>query len=159
MLAQTTNYPHQPTTQIEITEAGLGAFPVYLRIPAWAGPKTAISVNGRRIQLGPEPGKFARVNRTWKKGDRIEVEFDMPTRLEAVDPQHPDLMAPVHGPLVLFTVGDIPASVAKRDLLAVAQVSSGSTDWQTSTAAGVITLRPFASIVDEHYRLYLKVEG
>lgn len=159
VLTQLTNYPFQPTSQIEITEAGPSAFPIYLRIPAWAGPKTAISVNGKRVDLGPEPGKFARLNRTWKKGDRIEIEFDMPTTLEAVDPQHPDLMAPMHGPLALFSVGDIPASIAKRDLLAIAQVSPGATDWQTKTSSGVLTLRPFTAIQDEHYRLYLNVEG
>lgn len=159
VLTQLTSYPFDPTSQIEITEAGPSAFPIYLRIPAWAGPKTAISVNGKRVDPAPEPGKFARVNRTWKKGDRIEIEFDMPTTLEAVDPQHPDLMAPVHGPLALFSVGDFPSSVAKRDLLAVAQVSKGATDWQAKTASGVLTLRPFTAIHDEHYRLYLKVEG
>ena len=158
-LTQTTDYPFQPTSQIEVTEAGPRAFPIYLRVPAWAGPKTAIAINGKRVDLGPEPGKFARLNRTWKRGDRIEIEFDMPTTLEAVDPQHPDLMAPVRGPLTLFSVGDIPPSVAKRDLLAVTQVSSGATDWQTKTASGVLTLRPFTAIQDEHYRLYLKVEG
>jgi uncharacterized protein len=159
VLTQLTSYPFQPTSQIEITEAGPSAFPIYLRIPAWAGPKTAISVNGKRVDLGPEPGKFARLNRTWKKGDRIEIEFDMPTTLEAVDPQHPDLMAPMHGPLALFSVGDSPASIAKRDLLAIAQVSPGATDWQTKTSSGVLTLRPFTAIQDEHYRLYLNVEG
>jgi len=99
------------------------------------------------------------VNRTWKNGDRIEIEFDMPTVLEAVDPQHPDLMAPVHGPLALFTVGTIPARVGKQQLLAASQVASGSTDWQAKTAEGNITLRPFAAIRDEHYRLYLKLDA
>jgi DUF1680 family protein len=108
---------------------------------------------------GPEAGKFATVRRTWKNGDRIETEFDMSTTLEAVDPQHPNLMAAVHGPLTLFAVGQIPASARKEDLLAATQVAGGSMDWQAKTAAGTLTLRPFAAIKDEHYRLYLKVEG
>jgi DUF1680 family protein len=134
-------------------------FPVYLRIPSWAGPQTAVAVNGKRIVTGAEPGQFAKVQRTWRNGDRIEVEFDMPTLLESVDPQHPDLMAAVHGPLALFSVGEIPARLRRRDLLAVSQVASGSTNWQLKTAGGTMTLRPFAAIEDEHYRLYLKVEG
>ncbi len=158
-LSQLTNYPHYPASQIEISTARLSTFPVYLRIPAWAGPKTAIAVNGKRVLASPEPGRFARLDRTWKNGDRIEIEFDMPTMLEAVDPQHPELLAPVHGPLALFSVGTIPARIGKRELLAVSQVSAGSTDWQTSTAAGTLTLRPFTSIAEETYRLYLKVEG
>ncbi len=107
----------------------------------------------------PAPGQFARLDRTWKNGDRIEIEFEMPTVLEAVDPQHPNLMAPVHGPLALFSVGAIPAKIGKQELLAASQVASGSEDWQARTGAGNLTLRPFTAIQDEHYRLYLNVES
>jgi uncharacterized protein len=158
-LTQQTSYPHHPTTAIVISTDKPQTFPIYLRIPAWAGPKTRIAINGKRTEDSPTPGQFATVNRTWKNGDRIEIEFDMPTVLEAVDPQHPDLMAPVHGPLALFTVGTIPARVGKQQLLAASQVASGSTDWQAKTAEGNITLRPFAAIRDEHYRLYLKLDA
>jgi len=158
-LTQKTDYPHHPTTQIEIATDRAIRFPVFLRIPAWAGAGTRVAVNGKRVMSSVEPGKFTRVDGTWKNGDRIEVEFDMPTRLEAVDPQHPNVMAPVHGPLALFSVGAVPATVNRKELLAMAQVASGSTDWQTKTARGVLTLRPFATIQDERYRLYLQVEG
>lgn len=157
-LIQRTNYPHHPASEIEVSAARPSAFPVWLRIPAWAGPKTAVAVNGKRILTGPAPGQFARVSRTWKDADRIEIEFDMPTLLEAVDPQHPDLMAPVHGPLALFSVGEIPATVSKQELLGATQAAAGSTDWKAKTAVGTLTFRPFAAIEDEHYRLYLKVD-
>ena len=158
-LTQKTNYPNHPTTQIEVSADKSSSFPVFLRIPAWAGPGTAVAVNGKRVLAGPKPGEFARVDGNWKNGDRIEVEFDMPNALEAVDPQHPDVMALVHGPLALFSVGAIPASIGKRDLLTASQIAAGSTDWQTNTAAGTVTMRPFAAIQDEIYRLYHKVEG
>jgi DUF1680 family protein len=118
-----------------------------------------VAVNGRRVLLAPEPGKFARLDRAWTNGDRIEIEFDMPTRLEAVDPQHPNLQAPVHGPLALFSIGDIPSTVRRQELTAAAQISTGSSDWQAGTAAGTLTLRPFAAIHDEVYRLYLNLES
>jgi DUF1680 family protein len=156
-LTQETDYPHRPTTQIEVSIEKSSAFPAYLRIPAWAGPKTAIAINGKRLLASPAPGQFARLDRTWKNGDRIEIEFDMPTVLEPVDPQHPNLVAPVHGPLALFTVGTIPDKVGRHELLAASQVSAGSTDWQAKTAAGNLSLRPFTAIKDEHYRLYLPV--
>jgi DUF1680 family protein len=157
-LTQQTSYPHHPTTQITVSTDRSSAFPVYLRIPAWAGPKTSIAINGKRTEDTPAPGQFARLNRTWKNGDRIEVEFDMPTELQAVDPQHPNLMAAVHGPLALFAVGAVPERIHKQELLRATQVAAGSTDWQAATAEGRITLRPFTTIQDEHYRLYLKVD-
>jgi hypothetical protein len=156
-LVQHTNYPHRPTSQFEISVAKASDFAIYLRIPAWSGPKTAIVVNGERVGEGPEPGKFARLHSTWKNGDRIEIEFDMPTTLEAVDAQHPTVMAAVHGSMALFAVGKVPASVSKKDLMGATQVAAGSTDWEVKTAAGAIKLRPFTAIKDEHYRLYLDV--
>ena len=83
----------------------------------------------------------------------------MPTRLEAVDPQHPKLMAAVHGPVALFAVGNVPAKVRASELASVAQVASGSTNWEAKTASGVITMRPFTAIQDEHYRLYMEVDS
>ena len=37
----------------------------------------------------PPPGEFLCLKRTWKNGDRIEIEFDMPTTLEAVEQSTP----------------------------------------------------------------------
>jgi uncharacterized protein len=158
-LTQKTIYPHIPSTQIEVATDKPAAFPVYIRIPAWAGPKTAIAINGKRTGSAPEPGKFARIDRTWKNGDRIEIEFDMPTVLEPVDPQHPNLMAAVHGPLALFAVGEIPATMPKQNLLAAAQSTPGATNWSVKTQNGAVSLKPFTAIKDEHYRLYFNVQG
>jgi DUF1680 family protein len=157
-LVQHTDYPHRPSTQIEVATDKAAAFAVFVRIPEWVGPKTSIAVNGKREASSPTPGQFARIQRTWKKGDRVEVEFDMPTTLQAVDSQHPKLVAAVHGPLALFAVGEIPATVQTQELASVAQVAKGSTSWQAKTATGNITMRPFTAINDEHYRLYLNVE-
>jgi DUF1680 family protein len=158
-LTQQTNYPHHPTTEITVSARKPTPFPIYLRIPAWAGPKTTIAINGKHVMASPAPGQFARLDRAWDFGDHIEVEFDMPTVLEPVDPQHPNLMAVVHGPLALFAVGPIPERIRGRELLSASQVAPGSTDWEAKSAEGTFTLRPFAAIDDEHYRLYLKVEG
>jgi DUF1680 family protein len=166
-LTQKTSYPHHPTTQIEVSCARSAVFPLYVRIPAWAGPKTRVAVNGKLFSsatnvaptTGPVPGEFYRIERAWKNGDRLEVEFDMPTVLEPVDKQHPNLMATVHGPLALFAVGPIPEKLRREDLLAATQVAASSEDWQANTPTGKLTLRPFTAIQDEHYRLYLPIEG
>jgi len=158
-LTQKTEYPLRPESRIDVALDKAGRFPVFLRIPAWSGPATVIAVNGKRVLLAPEPGKFARLDRAWTNGDRIEIQFDMPMTLESVDPQHLNLQALLHGPLALFSVGEIPATVRRQELMAAAQISAGSTDWQTKTAAGTLTLRPFAAIHDEGYRLYLNVQS
>ena len=158
-LTQKTSYPHHPSTEIVISSRKPMPFPIYLRIPAWAGPKTVIAINGMHVMASPAPGQFARLDRAWDEGDHIEVEFDMPTVLEPVDTKHSNLMAVVHGPLALFAVGPVPDKLASRELLAATQVSTGSTDWQAKTTAGPLALKPFTAINDEHYRLYLKVDA
>ena len=158
-LTQKTSYPHHPSTEIVISSRKPTAFPIYLRIPAWAGPKTVIAINGKHVMASPAPGQFARLDRAWDEGDHIEVEFDMPTVLEPVDTKHSDLMAVVHGPLALFAVGPIPDKLASRELLSATQVSTGSTNWEAKTATGTLALKPFTVINDEHYRLYLKVDA
>jgi DUF1680 family protein len=132
---------------------------VYLRIPAWAGAKTLVSVNGQRGESGVVPGKFLALRRTWKDKDRIELEIEMPLRLEPVDQEDPNIVALVHGPIALFAVGEIPARLTRAQLLAATASSQSREDWIVRTDSGVLTMRPFAAIKDEKYRLYHQVEA
>jgi hypothetical protein len=134
-------------------------FAILLRIPQWAGAKTRISVNGRAVDAMVQPGTFARVQRTWKSGDRVELEIDMPLRLETIPYQQAggERVALMYGPVALFAVGDRPGSITRAQLLAAERISKSSTDWKVKTAAEPLTMRPFAAIGEEHYRLYQTV--
>jgi hypothetical protein len=158
-LTQNTQYPSANTSQLDFALARPETFAVYLRIPAWIGPGTKVSINGRKVESEVVPGKFLAVQRTWKDGDRIEMEFEMPLRLEAVDDQNPNHVALMRGPIALFAVDEIPAHLTRKQLLAVSRVAQSSDDWSTKTDAGTLTLRPFARIMSETYRLYHGVEG
>lgn len=154
-LEQTTEYPHSSQATLRIAADRPENFAVHLRIPAWAGPATRIAVNGAHPIASPQPGTFLALRRTWKDGDRIEVEFDMPLRLEAVDPQHANNVALVRGPLCLFAIAPAAGSFSRAQLLAAAQNGSASTDWTVRSAGGPVTFRAFAAIHQgEPYRLY-----
>ncbi len=157
-MTQTTKYPRANTAQFAFGLARPETFTVYVRIPAWAGTKTNLSVNGRRAENAIKPGKFLPVQRTWKDGDRIDLELDMPLRLEAVDDQNPNTVALVRGPLALFAVGDIPARITRSHLMTATAVAQSSDDWSTKVGNEVLVLRPFAAIMSERYRLYQRVE-
>ena len=45
---------------------------------------------------------FAVLRRTWKSGDVVELELPSRLRLEAIDAAHPEVVALMQGPLVLF---------------------------------------------------------
>jgi len=147
------------SSRIEVTADRPAAFAIFLRIPAWAGSGSAVAINGRRVPADLTPGKFARLDGTWKQGDRIEVELHAQTILEAVDPQHPDVVAPLNGPLALFALEELPRRISRESILNAEQVGIGSSTWQAKTESGVLTLKPFPAIEDGIYRLYHPMES
>jgi len=153
-LIQNTRYPYQAETSIALEMEKPETFTIYLRVPAWAGPATHLAVNGKSASVTLKPGKFAPVHRTWKNGDRIEFTMDRPLRLSPVDPQHPNQIAVLQGPLALFAVGDIPADLTRKNLLAAAQRED---EWQVPTSAQSLKMLAYPAITGETYRLYLPV--
>jgi len=129
-----------------------------LRIPVWAalaGPATEIKVNGLATQAPVSKG-FATIQRKWKDGDRVELNLPMPMRLEAVDSQHPETVALVRGPLVLFALTEGDPKVSREQLLA-AKPMKGQAVWMASADSGPLLLTPFTEIHEERYRTYMAV--
>jgi DUF1680 family protein len=159
VLTQHTEYPSANSTQLQLDMARPEQFTMYLRIPAWAGAATRVSVNGKRVEGETVPGRFFEASRTWKNGDRVEFEIGMPLRLQSVDSENPQIVALRRGPLVLFGVGNLPASFSRAQLLAAKAASSSSGDWAVQNDTGMVVFKPFAAVADEPYRLYHTVEA
>ena len=153
-LRQTRNYPFDSVVHFELLMASPSEFRLHLRIPAWTS-SASVSVNGKRLTVDLEPGTFAAIRRTWKSGDRIELELPMTTRLEAIDRQHPDTVALIHGPLVLFPIASAAPAVTRRQLLAAKRTSAKT--WRVETGNGPMTLLPFTEITHQAYTTYLHV--
>jgi DUF1680 family protein len=153
-LEQETQYPYSPDVTMHIQIDRPETFAVQVRVPAWAGPGTKIAVNGRPFSVDLRPGTFAAIRREWKSGDRIEYHIDMPLRLEAIDPQHPQVRALLVGPLALFAVDSPDSRFTRAQLQAAQQRSTGSMDWLVQSATGTVTFRSFPAIGEEKYRLY-----
>jgi uncharacterized protein len=152
-LTQNTQYPNIGHTQLHLQSDRAERFTIALRIPAWAGPHTALLINGKKSDQPLQPGTFAKIDRTWNNNDRLELAIDMPLRLVPIDANHPNLVALVRGPVALFAIAPNSTALTTTALLA-AQPKNTANDWEVSTTAGPILLRPYASITDEHYRLY-----
>ena len=127
-----------------------------LRIPTWAGAKTRATVNQRAVEE-VKPGQWLSLQRMWKNGDRIEIAFDMPLRLEAVDKEHPNRAALMRGPLALFALGESLPLMTPAELLAAQQQSSAADGWSVKTSTGAVRMVSFPSIAGETYRLYQHV--
>jgi DUF1680 family protein len=109
---------------------------------------------------GVEPGTFAAIRRTWKEGDRIELELPMPLRLEPVDVQHSNQQALLRGPLVLFAVAPAQPVFEKAALLRAKPVGKGSGDCTAVSGDGKdVVMRPFITIKEESYSTYVQVKA
>jgi len=112
-----TGYPFHGAIRFTVHPAGPLSFPIDFRIPAWAAGAT-ILVNGH-AEPAPVPGSFARVERTWRSGDRVEITFPMTPR---VSRWFNDSIAVERGPLVFsYGVGESWVKLRARGMTA---------DWQ-----------------------------
>ncbi len=158
-IEQRTAYPLTSDVEMRIHADRSETFAVFLRVPAWAGKGTSVSVNGKKAEVEARPGSFARVQREWKDGDRIEYTIDRPLRLEAVDAQHPNTVALLCGPLTLFGINSPDSRFTRAQLLAARQMGQGSEQWRAESAVAPVSFQPFVPIRDQRYRLYHEVQA
>ena len=155
-ILQETDYPAGSGVTLTLTAAPPNDFTVYLRIPAWAGKGTTVSVNGHRVRSELTPGFFP-VRRKWKNGDKVELEIDQSLRYEPVDAQNPSQVALLRGPQVMFALMETQPKLSRRQLTSARIERAHGEDWVARTDAGDIRLRPFGSIHDEVYQTYWDV--
>jgi DUF1680 family protein len=156
-LRQVTQYPFDNKIEIQVAASQPREYTLHVRIPRWATPDPVVMVNGQRVSDKVEAGTFAAIRRTWKDGDRVEIELPMPLRLEPVDANHPNIVALLQGPLVLMAVAESQPSFEKGSLLqAKPAANNDKGDWLvTSTEGKQITMRPFMTIDKESYSAYV----
>jgi hypothetical protein len=83
------------------------------------------------------------------------VDLPMMARIEPIDPQHPQTVALLVGPLVLFAITDAQPVLTREESLAVRR--SDQQTWQIKTASGPVKMLPFTAIDEEQYSTYLLV--
>ncbi|MBZ5516382.1 MAG: glycoside hydrolase family 127 protein [Acidobacteriia bacterium] len=159
-LTQRTKYPLGNEVQMQVSASRPVEYTLYVRIPSWAGSHVSLAVNGQPVDGPVAPGSFAAIRRTWKEGDRVELQLPMPLRLEPVDAQHPNLVALMRGPLVLFALTDSQPTFEKAELLRARDAQDFDGDsLATSTVGTTVVMRPFMSIVDEKYSTYVLLKA
>jgi len=103
VLEQRTDYPARGRTFFRIRAAPPAPLTLRVRCPAWAGGPVTCRVNGEPAAAGA-PGTYAELRRTWRAGDRVNVEIPLTVRTEAL-PDSPGKVAFFYGPVVL--AGDL----------------------------------------------------
>jgi Beta-L-arabinofuranosidase, GH127 len=123
-----------------------------------SGPGASIAVNGKRGSAPIVPGTFASIEREWRSADRVELDLPLRHRLQAVDAEHPNIVALSSGPLVLMRILDAePASTAplpRTSLLAAERVLGDKHQWTVRHDSKQLQLRAFADIDAQRYSAY-----
>ena len=94
-LAQTTEYPWNGDIRVSVSPKGKQDFTLKIRIPGWVQGEVvpsnlytftdnkqlayAVKVNGEPVESKLDKGYFS-IDRQWKKGDVVDVHFDMEPR-------------------------------------------------------------------------------
>ena len=94
-ISTATQYPVDGKIEISVDANSPTAFLLSLRIPAWS-LISKVSVNGENVG-NVKSGTYCRLQRVWKKGDKVTLELDMRTRL--IEQNH--MQALQRGPVVL----------------------------------------------------------
>ena len=95
-LSQTTNYPWDGDITINVDKNQAGQFAMKIRIPGWVKGQVVpsdlysytdnkrlaatCSVNGENIAVTTTDDGYLTIDRRWKKGDRVQLHFDMEPR-------------------------------------------------------------------------------
>jgi DUF1680 family protein len=80
-VAQKTNYPFEGKITLHVSSARKAAFPVFIRIPAWAA-NASITINGKPVTEQPiRAGSYYTLNRTWDKETDVVIDFPMPLQI------------------------------------------------------------------------------
>ena len=116
-LSQQTNYPWDGDITINVDKNTAGQFALKIRIPGWVKGKVVpsdlytytdnkrlgytVSVNNQEFY--PENRDYITIDRKWKKGDKVQIHFDMEPRVvRAINKVEADrgMVAIERGPLV-----------------------------------------------------------
>lgn len=152
-LASEGNYPLGDTVQITLTLSHSEKFSLLLRIPDWA-EGASVQVNGKSSSGPIQAGSFLRLQRKWKTGDRIALTLPMQLRLEPICPRHPESVALVRGPLVLFPLGTMKTAFAQKQLLSARQ--DGPSQWLVESDAGPVRFAPYTALGTHKYSTYVR---
>ncbi|MCQ2196866.1 MAG: glycoside hydrolase family 127 protein [Bacteroidaceae bacterium] len=113
-LSQQTEFPYSETSKITITQ-GAGSFKLMVRYPGWVKPGDyKVSVNGKPVDVVTGPSSYVCIDRKWKKGDVVTLNFPMHNSLRYL-PNEPQYIALMHGPIMLgmkTSAEDMPNLVA-----------------------------------------------
>lgn len=102
-LGQSTDYPSGEKIQIDVSPEKPERFTLHVRLPGWC-EKPALKVNGEAV-ADLKPGAYARLERNWKGGDKVELTLPMSAHWVKGEYNNSGLVCLRRGPVVYMVDG------------------------------------------------------
>lgn len=169
VIRQETAYPDEQGTTFFVDCSQPVKFTLQIRYPSWAKDGISLSVNGKNQRIKQQPGSFVAVKRTWKKGDKVEINMPFSLWLETM-PDDSNRVAIMYGPVVLAGELGPDQDSAVFDPLYVPVLMTGNrnpAEWTEPVTGKVnefmtkgigkprdVQLRPFHAMHERHYSVY-----
>ena len=99
-LKQETNFPENGKIALTIATAPATALALQIRYPSWAVDGAIVKVNGKTFAIRQQPGSYIVINRKWKAGDQVAIDYPMALHTIATN-DNPNKAAIAYGPIVL----------------------------------------------------------
>ena len=95
-----TGYPYSGQITLTVDPAESHEFALKLRKPKWCN-QASLKVNDAPVDAKPAADGYVTLRRTWKQGDKVELNLTLEPRLVLGDHLNADRAALLYGPLVL----------------------------------------------------------
>ncbi|HMJ90206.1 MAG TPA: hypothetical protein VK530_10340, partial [Candidatus Acidoferrum sp.] len=170
-LRQRTEYPRENRVRLQVAPDRAARFTLKLRVPHWS-EQTRVIVNGKPVD-DVRPGRYLALDRTWKNGDIVDIEFDFALRYWAGEREYAGKTSIFRGPLLLaydrrFNDMD-PDAIPPLDAAGLTGNDAPPPDWFApmflqefaGTSGRIIRLCDFASagVGGSPYRSWLEVRN
>jgi DUF1680 family protein len=96
-----TRFPEEGKATLTVKASSPRKLTLSVRCPGWLQPGAmTLKVNGSAFKTESKPGSYTAVERTWRDGDRLEIEWPLALRSEFL-PGSREWVAVLWGPIVL----------------------------------------------------------
>jgi len=100
-IIQNTNFPNGETSKLTIKTKKTSRFTVMIRCPWWVHPENMkVVCNGKNYADKATPSSYIAIDREWKDGDVVEINFLMKISIEEL-PNDPRFISILCGPIVM----------------------------------------------------------
>lgn len=165
-IIQETSFPEESKTRFLFQTSNPTQLKIRIRKPGWSREGLRIWVNKKEIQTMTDPAGFLVVDRLWKNGDKLEIDFPMSLYTESM-PDNPNRIAFLYGPIVLAgklgkkmpdpVFGTPVIMTSNKDINSWTSPLKGQPlvfEWKGAGRPMDVTLFPFYKIYDEYYSVY-----